>query len=55
MAKGAKPVRHLLKARDGTGVITEENTTERSKSGLLGQNKRMRKGDTREQDRKDRP
>lgn len=32
--KGAKPVRHLLKARDGTSIITEEDTTERGESGL---------------------
>ena len=44
MTKGTKPVWHLLKARDGTGIITEENTTECSKSSLLRENKRMRKG-----------
>jgi len=35
VTKGTKPVWHLLEARDGAGIITEENTTERSKSSLL--------------------
>jgi len=55
VTKGTEPVWHLLKARDGAGIITEENTAERSKTGLVWKNKRMRKGETREQGRKDRP
>jgi hypothetical protein len=34
VTKSTKPVRHLLKAGDGTSIITEEDTTERSESGL---------------------
>jgi hypothetical protein len=55
VTKGTKPVWHLLKARDGTGIITEENTTECSKSSLLREKKRMRKGGRREEGMKDRP
>jgi hypothetical protein len=41
MTKGTKPVWHLLKTRDGTGVITEKDTTKCSKSGLRGKNTGM--------------
>lgn len=44
MTKGTKPVGHLLKTSDGTSIITVENTAERSKSSLFGQNEGMRDG-----------
>jgi hypothetical protein len=34
VTKSTKPVRHLLKAGDGTSIITKEDTTERGESGL---------------------
>ena len=34
MTESAKPVGHLLKAGDGTGIITKEDTTEGGKGGL---------------------
>jgi hypothetical protein len=47
VTKGLKPVWHLLEARDGTGIITEENATERSKTGLLWGKRRMSGGEAR--------
>jgi hypothetical protein len=46
VTKGTEPVGHLLKTADGTSVITVENTPERSKSSLFGQNEGMRDGGT---------
>jgi hypothetical protein len=34
VTKSTKPVGHLLKAGDGTSIITKEDTTERGESGL---------------------
>ena len=34
MTKGTKPVGHLLKAGDGTGIITKQDATECGERGL---------------------